>query len=977
MTNQRWDRVAAVFDAAVLKEPVDRLAFVRQSCADDPETRDEVEALLAGLDRPVVIDQPITDAVAELLGDSGRSLAGTRFGPFQVESRLGAGGMGEVYRATDTVLGRGVAIKLLPQDFATDAERLARLRREARMLAALSHPNIAAIYGLETLDSSGGQTLALVMELVEGPTLAEQLARGPLPPDEALMIARQIAEALDGAHQQGIVHRDLKPGNIKVRDDGTVKVLDFGLAKLAADGVRTAPPDLSPTITTPAMTAAGIILGTAAYMAPEQAKGKGVDKRADVWAFGVVIYEMLTGRRPFRGDDVAEVLAAVIKEQPDWTVVPEHARPLLQRCLEKDPRRRLRDIGDAIPLLEQGVEPAVIDSRRRQWLPWIAAAVISAAAVAISIAVPMRSQPIRAAVPTHLALPLDASWQFLVQDGGAATGIITAPMAVSPNGRYVGLLARRAGSGEHVVVIHDLDTGSAQSLPGTANASTLIWSPDSRFVAFAANGALKRIAVGGGPVATIYDRVGPINGGTWGPDGTIVYAAYQLAGLKRVPAEGGVPQDAVPVAGRDREVQMLPWFLPDGRHLLYTAAPLGAPLSSRTFSVYVQELGSADRVKLLDVGASNVVYADGYLLYMLDDTLLAQPFDPVRRVLAGDAAPVANAVQQSGRLTADGAFSASQSGLLVYQTGRQRGNRRLALVDRTGKNAAVVAESDLYRAMVLTPDGRHAAAVSGDAIWHIDLARGLRTRMTTEPAAYSGLAWMDDDRIAFSTTTEGRRAMVLKTISGAAADERLLAGDDAFRIPQDWSRDGRFLLFVQGQGPFSNNDLWVLPRGSGRKPFPLLTTSFNEGRPKFSPDRRWVAYSSNATGVGEVHVMPFVDPTQTADPAVSPSARAVRVSANGGTSPQWRADGRELYFLEPSTSMIVAVPVDGRGSEFKFERQESLFPIDPPEPTNAAPYDVMPDGQRFLIGISDSPGTLQPPTVILNWTSQLRSASQR
>jgi eukaryotic-like serine/threonine-protein kinase len=571
----------------------------------------------------------------------------------------------------------------------------------------------------------------------------------------------------------------------------------------------------------------------------------------------------------------------------------------------------------------------------------------------------------------RLALPLHAGWQLEVQRAVPAAGV-TSTLAVSPDGRYVALLARPAG-GELVVLVQNLETGGVQALTGTAGASSIFWSPDSRFVAFVANGALKRIALDGGPATTICDVSGPLLGGTWGADDTIVFAAYQVSGLKRVSADGGVARDAMAPSALPGEVQAMPWFLPDGRHLLYTAVPItevGAPPS-----VYVQEIGSRDRVKLLDVTAQNVQYAGGRLLYVQDGTLMAQPFDPMRRVLSGDAVPVATPLQQLGRLWPDAVFSASQAGVLVYQSGAAPGNSwQLALVDRAGKRLSVVGGPAAYRDVALAPDARQAAAIIGDAAWTIDLRRAVPTRLTTDPGSYTGLAWSPDGSgIALSANTRAGRSLVLKRVSGAATEERLLSSDDAFRIPAHWSRDGRFLLFVHGQGPFSNNDVWVLPRHGTRKPYPLLTTSFNEVRPRFSPNGRWVAYTSNETGRSEVYVIRFAE-EQSGSVAgkVLETGRQVRVSTTGGTSPRWRADGRELFYVVPESGAIMGVSVDGRGEEFLVGAAQPLFTIAAPDPARAAPYDVAPDGQRFLVTVMDNGATpAPPPTVVLNWTRSL------
>ena len=661
---------------------------------------------------------------------------GTQLGPYHVESLLGRGGMGEVYRATDTVLGRQVAIKVLPSDFAADSERGARFRREATILASLSHPNIGAIYGVETVEHENGRTIGLVLELVEGPTLAEKLQAGPLPVDEVVFVARQIAAALDAAHQQGIVHRDLKPSNIKLREDGTVKVLDFGLAKaadiaLSSEAVTALQlASMSPTITSPAMTAAGMILGTAAYMSPEQARGKPIDKRVDIWAFGAVLYEMLTARPAFGGDDVTEIMAAVVKQEPDWTAVPARMRPLLERCLRKDPRRRLRDIGDALFLFDDtSIATPAVRSRSAlvAWTIASAATVIALGLVAFMAVVGGR--PAAEERTVRLALPLPEGWTL---ERAANT-----PLAVSPDGRYVAIVGRAPGRSSSIFV-RDLESGNTQLLPGTAGASSLFWSPDSRFLGFFAGGALKRIAATGGPVTTIGDGFGTSLGGTWGRDGTIVFASLQQGsiGLKRVPAAGGAPREALPPPRESGEVHAMPSFLPDGRHLLYTAYQLADIAAFTPVPLYVQALDSLERSKIADVGSRNVQYANGQLLYVLDGTLMTQPFDPDRRSVTGEATPIAAEIQR-GLRNRDGHFSASQTGVLVYQTGASEAVSQLAWMDRGGKTIAKVAEPAFYRELALSPDGKRAVTVSGPALWIVDLARGVTTRLTTTSALYN------------------------------------------------------------------------------------------------------------------------------------------------------------------------------------------------------------------------------------------------
>jgi len=583
--------------------------------------------------------------------------AGTRIGPYEVTGSLGAGGMGEVYRAHDARLNRDVAVKIVPDLFAADGDRLARFDREAQVLAALNHPNIAQIHGLEQFDAGR----ALVMELVDGEDLAQRIARGPLPLDEALQIAKQIGDALEAAHELGIIHRDLKPANIRLRPDGTVKVLDFGLAKALDPPASSSGAALanSPTLTSPvAMTRQGLILGTAAYMAPEQAKGKTVDRRADVWAFGCVLYEMLTGRRAFPGDDVTETLAAVVRAEPDWAALPPETHPairrLLTRCLEKNPRERASDIGMArIEINEALKTPAAIAppaSLRRPWIPWAVAAVASVAAVAFGVA--WRARPLvdTRVIRTSILPPAELANNPALR------------FAISPDGLRVAFTAPDS-TGQIVLWVRPLDALTAQPLAGTAHALAPFWSWDSRMIAFIADGKLKKVDAAGGPVFMLADCT-PTPPGAWNRDNVIVFTP-RTGVLHRVSASGGKP---VPVTTLDRAAgettHVMPVFLPDGRRFLYTASGVGA----RVNGVFVGSLDGGPAIPVLPDVGSNATYAQGHLLYMQDTTLVAHRFDASTLKLSGEPLPIAEQVLIN-QITGTGAFSVSQTGFLAYQTG--------------------------------------------------------------------------------------------------------------------------------------------------------------------------------------------------------------------------------------------------------------------------------------------------------------------
>ena len=626
---------------------------------------------------------------------------GSRIGPYEVTALIGEGGMGQVWRARHTGLERDDALKVLPESLASDSERLVRFQREARILASLNHPNIAHVYGLEQADG----TQALVMELVEGPTLADRLAEGPIPVNEAVAIARQIAEALEAAHDQGIIHRDLKPANVKVQPDGRVKVLDFGLAKaMNPAGAEASTVTQSPTIVTPAMTMMGVIMGTAAYMSPEQARGKAVDKRSDIWAFGCVLYEMLTARRAFGGEEVADTLAFVLSREPDWEALPPTTpvsiRRLLRRCVEKDRKRRLADIADARLDLDDLGDATAPEAPRptRRSLKTISIVSFAAggliAALATTAMYVFRA-PSDARTMQFAMLPPDG-WSLT--SGTTYGGVAASPLAVSPNGRLVAILARNA-DGRDRLWVRSLDSVVARELTGTDGAIGPFWSPDSEWLGFYANGSLKKIAVTGGVPISLCD-VPAFNSASWGPDGVIIFAlglgARGINPIKRVSASGGVPTDASVVITGDGGNHLRPAFLPDGRHFFFRVN------SGANAGYYVTALDSKERTRVLEGDASsanavrNVVYADGHLLFLRGVTLMAQKFDERRLMLEGDPVPIADHIAQASGV---GTFSASST-ILAYKTDAGAGGSRLTWFSRDGK--------------------AQVGGISGSSIWRVD-----------------------------------------------------------------------------------------------------------------------------------------------------------------------------------------------------------------------------------------------------------------
>ncbi|HEV2198456.1 MAG TPA: protein kinase [Bryobacteraceae bacterium] len=876
--------------------------------------------------------------------------AGTRLGPYEILAPIGKGGMGEVYRARDPRLNRDVAIKVSSDEF---SERFAR---EARSIAALNHPNICQIYDV-------GPNY-LVMELVEGPTLAERIRQGAIPLEEALAIARQIGDALEAAHEQGITHRDLKPANIKIKPDGsssnpsssTVKVLDFGLAKMG--GTTAARGEDSPTISM-AATQAGVILGTAAYMSPEQARGKQVDKRADIWAFGVVLYEMLTGRSPFKGEDITDTLASVVKEQPTFEDVPPRVRGLVKACLQKDPKNRLRDIADAKLLLEGGAgsQPAAVSqTASRKPVVWIAAAgVLTLAALALGF---LAYRYVTEEPPRVLKMSV-------LPPEKAAFKSNSLP-AVSPDGRRLAFVATLDGKDE--LWVRDLDSLAARALTGTDGADEPFWSPDSRSIAFFAGGKLKKIDVAGGPALTLCDATGG-RGGTWNKDGVIVFGVFNGA-IFRVPAAGGGATALTALETASGEVDhRFPWFLPDGRHFLYTATNDAHVQAEEKGAIYASDVNSKNR-KLVLAADSNAVYSPpGYLLFVRERTLMAQPFDAGKLQTTGDAIPIAEQIDSVGGRAAQNQFSISQNGVLAYTSGRG-GGLELTWFDRSGKATGVLGTPNVVSWGAISPDGKTVAVERVDQgvadIWLHDLTRGAASRFTFGPRANEFPVWSPDgSHIAFYSARDPDRVghPFQKATSGTGQDETLskpLGEPPTDSRVDDWSRDGRYLILETANAK-TKNDVWVLPTFGDRKPFPYLQTEFTERYGRLSPDGRWLAYTSDESKRDEIYVQSFPTP-----------GGKWQVSTNGGERSVWSRDGKELYFVSLDGKMMAAEVPSGSKFEARFEAgvPKPLFDARLPGGNNRW-FDVSKDG-RFLIPIPAEQTANAPMTVVINWQAGLK-----
>jgi eukaryotic-like serine/threonine-protein kinase len=903
---------------------------------------------------------------------------GTQLGAYRILSSLGAGGMGEVYRATDIRLNRDVAIKVLPASFANDPDRLRRFEQEARATSALNHPNILSVFDIGTHDGAP----YIVAELLEGEELRAQLNDGPLAPRKAIDYAQQIAAGLAAAHGKGITHRDLKPENLFITIDGRVKILDFGLAKLRPQ--TSAVSSGSDVQTQRVLTDPGVVMGTVGYMSPEQIRGQVTDHRADIFSFGVIFYEMLSGTRTFTGDSAVEVMNAILKDEPpELSETNARINPALDkivsRCLEKKPERRFQSTSDLCFAIEALSTPSgsgerieavsaaadshhILRGRRflnRERLAWVVAAIALLAALALGLAyfrrAPVEMRAVRAFIPP----PEKTSFHFV--------GVpIVGPVAISPDGQRL-VFAAKGESGTHELWVREIDSLAAQPLPGTVGGYHPFWSPDSRSIGFFASGKLKRIALTGGPAVSLADAA-DARGGTWNRDDVIVFCPNAYGPLHRVSVTGGAPTPLTELdKSKGESTHRWPFFLPDGTHFLFTTRIGGGGLGGEnTGSGNVSvSLGSLDGAppRVLLPARSNAAYASGYLLFLRETTLMAQRFDERSLALSGEAFPLAEGVQYDQAFSR-GTFSVSDNGVLVYQGGQSELGSMLLWYDRSGKQIGSVGQKDLYLEISLSPDRKQLAAYMRDArlspadIWIYDVSRGLRTRFTFDPFSDETPVWSPDgNKIAFASSRKRNFNLYMKTVTGAGAEELLLETEEQ-KFPSSWSPDGRYLAYYVTANPTTGKDVWILPLFGDRKPFPFAQTSFNEGDAEFSPDGHWIAYSSDESGREEVYVTSFPNP-----------GRKWQVSSAGGMNPRWRRDGNEIYYLNQENAMA-ATEVSSKGDNFEVGAYQRLFQTRAVRPGKS--YDISPDGQRFLINSAVDTSSSSPLVLVVNWTDGLK-----
>ena len=870
---------------------------------------------------------------------------GTQLGSHEITALLGKGGMGEVYRARDLKLKREVAIKILPEEFSRDADRVSRFQREAEVLASLNHPNIAAIHNLE--EASGSRYL--VLELVEGETLADHLRRGPLPIDQVLTISKGICDAIEAAHEKGIIHRDLKPGNIKISPDGIVKVLDFGLAKVRETDKAVSNLSNSPTLMT-AASAPGMIIGTAAYMSPEQAKGQETNRTTDVWAFGCVLYEMMTGRPAFDGETVSEVFAGILKGDPDWSRLPadtpENIRRLLRRCFRKERRLRLQHIGDARVEIEEPQNPSAPQAvpRWRERLAWITALVVVA-----GFAVGMGIRELRMVSP-------GAEMRLEISTPATAD---SASIAISPDGQKIVFVA--TSEGQSKLWVRPLDSVSGRALAGTDGASLPFWSPDSESVGFFAEGKLKRVDIGRGTVQILTDAPSG-RGGAWNREGTIIFTPNGTQSpIFRVSATGGTASAVTRTEAAKETSHRYPQFLPDGHHFLYYVQ--GTPESH---GVYVGDLDGSRGPRLFDLDSAAVYESTGHLLFVRQGTLFAQDFDAGRLELKGNPFSVVQHIATSLMAQGSAAVSASSAGPVIYRTASPGGRRQFLWVDRAGKEISKAGDPFGATTVSISRDNRRVASAqminNNQDVWLLDLDRNALSRFTFDPGVDVSPIWSPDGhQIVFQSNRRGAYDLYSAITPGS---EELVFANGHDKRPLDWSPDRRFVVYADlDPKGIGNWELWALQMDKDQKqPFPVVRKNFDADIAQFSPDGKWIAYQSNESGRFEIYIQAF-----------SGKGGQTLVSTNGGAQVRWRLDGKELFYIALD-GRLMSVPIRLSANTQTMEPGAPV-PLFPTHVNGALTYpfnqqyDVSQDGQRFLMNtiIEEAP---TPITVILNWKAK-------
>ncbi len=883
-------------------------------------------------------------------------MIGKTLSHYKVLEKIGQGGMGEVYRAEDTNLSREVAIKVLPEQFTKDPQRLARFEREAKLLASLNHPNIAAIYGFE--EAEGVRFLA--MELVPGETLAEKVAKGPLPVEEALEICRQIAEGVEAAHEKGVIHRDLKPANVKVTPEGKVKILDFGLAKAFEEETPVTDISQSPTLTEE-MTRAGVILGTAAYMSPEQAKGEAVDKRADIFAFGCVLYELLTGKRTFDGKTITETLGAIIHKEPDWAALPAttpwRIQELLRRCLTKDAHDRLRDIANVrveIKLalyepageLPTGVTSAVQPARQR----WALGVALVLGAVVAGLAVWLFIQP---------SSSEQSLSRFVIRPSPPVVleSTVFNEVAISPDGRQ--LVYRGVGEGGSQLYLRSLDDFVDRPIPGTADPrGTVFFSPDGKSIGFFAEGKLKKTSLAGGSPITLCDVPSGRQSGDWFEDTIVFTAALESGqGLYRVSANGGEAEMLATVNFDEGEQQYtLPYFLPDGKNLLFTSGIRG-------YQTALLSLETGERKVVLENARQARYLSTGHLVYEQSGTgnLMAVPFDLAALEVTGDSVPVVQGVSQTALGSVD--YAISDNGTLVYvPRSPQATERTLVWVDREGAVEPLGAPPGDYSDPRLSPDGRRLAVrIDGENldIWVYDMGRQTLSRLTFDPGVDETPVWTPDGKwVTFAGVRDGVSHLLRKVADGSEEEERLVTLQEHAHA-NSWSPDGQVLVFGMGPTTTASGGIWLLPLEEDRKPTLFLKTPFNVSAARLSPDGHWIAYASDESGRLEIYVQPF--------PGLGGKWQ---ISTDGGGHAVWARNGRELFYRNGDNRMVVEVttqPNFAPGSPKALFEGQFLTIGD-----GNTSYDVAPDGQRFVMIKQSAEQQQGQINVVQNWFEELK-----